>query len=381
MTSLTRRKWFALSAAAFSASCARQNGTGFPGYALIATAGETSVAVLDLSAFRLIKDLPLGGAPQQVFASPAAHATYVSTPGTGSLHAISADLQRRKSNKLADELNGFRPDQDGRRLWAVSRHGRELIEVDGQTLTARSRWKFPAEPASLDVTAEGCVAVSTGQHGTVELVDAKTGRRTTRDLGGSLGEIKFRPDGKVLLVANYHEQALTVLQVPSLEVIVHLPLAMQPRDLCFNADGGQLFITGTGMDAVAIAFPYLPLEVEQTVLAGRDPGVMACSATPAFLFVASASGSDICILNVDNRKMIGLVEVGQKPAFITVTPDNRYALVLNENSGDVAVIRISSIQAKTANAAKMRGKLGAALFTMLPVGNRPVHAAIVLKEI
>lgn len=378
---MTRRKWLALSAVTFSASCGRKNGTGFPGYALIATAGETSLAIVDLADFRLLRSLPLGGAPQQVFASSAARAAYVSTPGTGSLHAIAADLQRRKSNKLADELSGFRPAQDGRRLWAISSPSRELIEVDAQSLQARSRWKLPAEPASLDVSADGSIAVSTGQHGTVQLVDAKTGRQTTRDLGGPLGEVKFRPDGKVLLAANYHEQVLTVLEVPSLDVIVHLPLAMQPGNLCFNADGGQLFITGKGMDAVAIAFPYLPLEVEQTVLAGRDPGVMACSAAPAFLFVASASGSDVCILNVDNRKMIGLVEVGQKPSFIAVTPDSQYALVLNENSGDVAVIHITSIQAKTANAAKMRGKSGAALFTMLPVGNRPVHAAIVPKPV
>ena len=52
---------------------------------------------------------------------------------------------------------------------------------------------------------------------------------------------------------------------------------MQPENLCFNSDQGQLFVTGEGMDGVAIVFPYNTLEVEQTVLAGRDPGVMACS--------------------------------------------------------------------------------------------------------
>jgi DNA-binding beta-propeller fold protein YncE len=77
--------------------------------------------------------------------------------------------------------------------------------------------------------------------------------------------------------------------------------------------------------------------------------------------------------------MIGIVEVGQKPSFIAITPDNQYALVLNEASWDMAVIHISSIQDKLGDAAKMRGKAGASLFTMLPVGSEPVHAAIVPK--
>jgi hypothetical protein len=64
------------------------------------------------------------------------------------------------------------------------------------------------------------------------------------------------------------------------------------------------------------------------------------------------------------------VEVGQKPAFITVTPDDQYALVLDEQSGDMAVIHVPAIRAN-------RTKTGASLFTMLAVGNRPIHAAVV----
>jgi DNA-binding beta-propeller fold protein YncE len=225
------------------------------------------------------------------------------------------------------------------------------------------------------------VAVSTGPHGSIEFVDGNTGRQTRAEFGGTIANAVFRDDGKVLLVANQQEKTLIALEAPSLRVIVHLPLSMQPQNLCFNSNGGQLFVSGKGMDGVAIVFPYLPMEVEQTILAGRDPGVMACSADPAYLFVASASGSDVCTLNIDDRKMIGIVEVGQEPSFITVTPDSKYALVLNERSGDMAVIHVASIPEKMGNPATMRGKSGAALFTMLPVGSRPVHAAIVAKPV
>ena len=75
--------------------------------------------------------------------------------------------------------------------------------------------------------------------------------------------------------------------------------------------------------------------------------------------------------------MIGLVDVAQRPGFIAVTPDNQYALVLNEASGDMAVIHIGAIRQ---NGVANRYKSGASLFTMLSVGERPVAAVIVPRQ-
>ncbi len=365
---------------ALASACGRRNGAGFPGYALIATAGETSISVIDLSHFQLIKQVPVGGAPEAVYGGAGSGRSYVLTPQTGSVHAIEGSFNKVVSRKLADRLAGFRLTRDGQSLLAIAGHSRELLEVEAASLRVTRRWKLSAEPVALDVAVDGSVAISTGERGVVEFVDRKTGGQKRKELNSVIGQARFRADGKLLMVANCKEQALTALDVPSLEVIVDLPLAMQPENLCFNSDGGQLFVSGRGMDGIAIAFTYLPLEVEQTVLGGRDPGVMACSGDE-YLFIASASGSDVSILTIARRRMVGIVGVGQKPSFIAMTPDNQYALVLNEGSGDVAVIRIRPIQQNLGDAAKMRDKAAASLFTMLPVGNQPVHAAIVPKAV
>jgi hypothetical protein len=62
-----------------------------------------------------------------------------------------------------------------------------------------------------------------------------------------------------------------------------------------------------------------------------------------------------------------------------VTPDSRYALILDEASGDLAVIYIPSISQNTVRT--NRYKTGGALFTLLPVGNNPVHLAVVPKVV
>jgi len=141
---------------------------------------------------------------------------------------------------------------------------------------------------------------------------------------------------------------------------------MRPDNLCFNNDGGQLFITGEGMDAVVIVFPYHTPEVFQTVLAGHAPGAMAAS--ESFLFVVSPQSGDVSILNIATSRVIAVVSVGSDPGFVAITPDDQYALVLNRKSGDVAVLRVGAIQPNRYKSA--------ALLTVIPVGSRPVSATV-----
>jgi hypothetical protein len=364
---ISRREWLAFAALT---GCSRKKAAGFFGYALVATAGENSVAAVDLTSFRLVRQIEVGAAPAAVVS--AQNRTLVLTPSTGSVHVVDSALRRVATHKLADAIAAIRLTAGERRLIAVAAEPRELIVADAASLKIIGRHKIGGEPASLDVSSLPYAAVSTGKQGTVELFQVDTGQHWRAQAAGEIGALRFRADGQLLLVAKLYDRSLAALQIPGLQTVAELPLGMAPECLCFNSDAGQLFVSGEGMDAVAIVFPYDTLEVEQTVLAGRDPGVMACSANPAYLFVASRSGSNVYILNVDNRKVIGDVAVGQKPVYITVTPDSQYALVLDELSGDMAVIHVPAIKAN-------RNRSGVALFTVVPVGSRPVGAAIVPK--
>lgn len=366
---MTRREWLSF---AVLAACARKKPTGYPGYALIATADENSVAAVDLTSFRLVRQIGLGAAPSWVV--PARQGSMVLTPKSGIVHVLDAELRRIAGYKLADEVSAIRLMPDQQRLVAITGGTQELIVVDAAVGKVIRRHKLKGEPVALDVAPTGYAAVSTGKQGAAELFHLENGQNWQAQLPGEIGAVRFRADGQLLLVASLYDRTLAAFQVPGLQSIAELPLGMAPENLCFNWDAGQLFVSGDGMDAVAIVFPYDTLEVEQTVLAGRDPGVMACSANPAYLFVASHSGSDVSILNVDSRKVIGIVEVGQNPTFMAVTPDSQFALILDELSGDMAVIYIPGIQAN-------RNKSGAALFTRVAVGARPVQAAVVPKRL
>jgi YVTN family beta-propeller protein len=128
------------------------------------------------------------------------------------------------------------------------------------------------------------------------------------------------------------------------------------------------------MDAVAILFPY-DTEIWQTVLAGRAPGAMAATARPPYLLVANPDTNSVTVLNVENQTLAAVVQVGQSPCQIVLTPDQKWALVVNEHSGDLAVIRLQSLNA--AQSARVLHYKTAPIFTMVRVGERPVSAAVV----
>jgi len=76
------------------------------------------------------------------------------------------------------------------------------------------------------------------------------------DAGCAPSLVRFQGDGKQVLVGSRADRSMTIFAAASGRTVVRLPLSVEPVNCCFNADGGQMFVTGPGMDAVAIVYPY-----------------------------------------------------------------------------------------------------------------------------
>ncbi len=352
------------------AACSRKRSTGFSGYAFVANEEGKAVAAVDLEAFAVAKHIPLDDAPSQVVASAGSASVFAVTPRSGSVHEIQADrLSFKRKLQVAHAGVGqtlsVELSPDDHFLYVLSGEPKALSAVATDSLKVAWRVVLPDNPWDFAVSRDGkraAISTITG----VRLVDL-----STRELSGPLGavafgEVRFLEDSKTLIAADPIGRRLSLFDVATTQLITHLPLSVRPDYLCFNRDGGQLFLTGQGMDGVVIVYPYHTPEVAETVLVGHAPGAMAAS--EFLLFVTSPQSGDVSILNISTRKVIGVVQVGSDPGFVVVTPDDQYALVLNRKSGDVAVLRVSGI---TANRYK-----SAALFTVIPVGSKPVSAAI-----
>jgi DNA-binding beta-propeller fold protein YncE len=371
---LSRRTFLTGSATLASAvllpSCRRHR--LFSGYAFVANQDGRAIAAVDLALFAVTRYIRLDGAPTAIVADPPRQTAYALTPDNGLLHEIRADrLTLGRTLSVAHAAVSMRLAPDGERIYVLCRDPRRLVAVSLKDFRVEWFAGLGGDPFDFDVAPTGThAAVSFGKSGAVQLVDLAARRAATPEtIASETGRLRFvgtRDKLENLLVADLGGQMLQALQAPSGRLITKLPLAVRPEHFCFNADGGQVFITGEGMDAVVIVYPYYTPQVGETVLAGRAPGAMAAS--PTVLFVANSQSGDISIFNIESRRMLGVAPAGTNPSFITITPDNEYALVLNQDSGDMAVLWIPAMT-------RHHGRISP-LFNMIPVGSKPVAAAV-----
>ena len=365
-----------LLATAGAVACGRRKATAYPGYCFVANRQGRNVTVVDLSRFRVRKRIALDAAPALVIAHPQKSIAYALAPSNGMVYELDAATlavsRRMRAGSTAIEM---RLAPDGRALWILYRDPPALVEVPLDSLKAARRIRLNSAADGFDLSADGKAAVACRQDKTIVLTALDAARVERTIAWDAVPEfVRFRTDGKLLLAANAAGRSITFFDVASGKTIVRLPVPFEPRRYAITPDGGQVFVDGPGMDAVAIVFPY-NTEVWQTVLAGRAPGAMAATDTPPFLLVANPDTNSVTVLDLAHQNLSAVVAVGAGPGTILTTPDNQYALVLNELSGDMAVIRLDRLSASSSERV-LRYK-NASLFTMVPVGEAPVSAAVV----
>jgi YVTN family beta-propeller protein len=380
--SLISRRALLVSSAAAAVGCSRPKAERFLGFCFVANHDGRSIAVVDLTRFKTRQQIPLDAAPAQILARPKTTKAYTLAPANGTIYELDASLLSiTRRVKAGNDAVSMRLSRSGDALWVLYRDPASLVEIPFDTLRPRRHIRLDSVPDDFDLSREADEACVVSRHdhtlAIVSLSQSAISRTIQAATEPSLA--RFRLDGRQLIAGSQPDRSLTFYDVATGKTVVRLPLALAPREFCFTNDGGQLYVTGDGMDAVVSVFPYRT-EVWETLLAGHAPGVMVTAEPdkpPFYLLVANPEADTVTVLDVESGKLVALVTVGSQPRQIILTPNREYALVLNEKSGDMAVIRIFSLGGNQVGGDRVKRYKSAPLFTMIPVGERPVSAAVV----
>ncbi len=387
---LSRRRLLVSAAAGVLSACAPAKAVGYRGFCLVANRASRTIAVVDLLRFRLRRQIALDGEPSEIVAHPTATRAYVLGPDAGTIWEIDAErLTVARRARVGSRVAGMSlalPSDAAKSsgpvsakgsgspaLWALSRDPAELVELPLDSFTARRRIALPWTPDGFTL-AGNFAAVASYANRSVAIVSLE--RAAVERVIDSQDEpslLHFRRDGAQLIAGSHPDRALTIFDAKSGKTIVRLPLGIAPRNFCPDNTGGQLYVTGEGMDSVVVVYPF-ETEIGQTILAGHAPDAMAVTAGDSpLLLVANPQNDRITALDANNtgKSLVTVVAVGQEPHRIVITPDNEYALALNRRSGDMSVIRRISLS----NGRPFRRPTP--VFTMVPVGEEPVAAAVV----
>jgi DNA-binding beta-propeller fold protein YncE len=369
-TLISRRALLAGSAAALG--CGHPKATGYRGFCFVANEAGPSVSVVDLTRFRLRKRIPLDSRPSQVVAHPNELKALVLCPDTGSVCEIDATkLAVTRKARAGEAAIAMRVSPAGDAVWVLTPGA--LVEVPLNTMQAGRRIRLDAPAHAFDLHGKRAVVAHDRQ---VTVASTETGavERIVRT-PGEPSLLSFRKDGQYFFAASRPDRSFDIFESATGRTVVRLPLPVAPTRMSVKPDGGQVFVSGDGLDAVVIIYVY-QTEIAETLLAGRAPAAMAAMDSPAYLMVANPETNSVTVLDLDtNGRLVASVQVGQSPQSILVTPAresmDQYALVLNEKSGDLAVIRIKSLPVTAEERRRPTP-----IFALIPVGEKPVSAAV-----
>lgn len=367
---MTRRT---LLTATLAAGCGRSLAHRYFGWLFIASAAEKAISIADLSEFRHVTTIPLGQTPGQILR--AANKVFVTCPDTRTVFEVDPQSFRIEGKlTFPGRVAAASVCPSGSRIAVLIDQPSALHIVDPETRRTIRRISLPAIPVGLDVSND--LAAVTTAASVIRVSLASGAILGVTGLGMHPGAIRVHSGAKLILIGAADHNEIVTVDSRTGALLARLPLAFTPVRFCLNADGGQMFVTGSGGDEIVIVSPY-QTEIDQTMVAGRTPFGMAVGALndQNLLFVTNPDSGDITIFDIDTRQHVSSVHVGGKPGEVLLTPDGEYALSIDQESGDVAVIRNRTVLDRKYNAGA--APLPKPLFTIFHTGAAPQSAAIV----
>jgi Uncharacterized conserved protein len=137
---------------------------------------------------------------------------------------------------------------------------------------------------------------------------------------------------------------LSVVDIPRGVLLANLELAGKPTQMLLKPDGGELYVISPEAHGLQIVNTWTH-ELADYMMLGSAPTTAILKEDFSEMYVADREASRVMAIDIFNRRIIGRpIDVGASPSAMRFDPTEPGAsptmlLVVNESSGDLAVIR------------------------------------------
>jgi YVTN family beta-propeller protein len=227
------------------------------------------------------------------------------------------------------------------------------------------------EPVLAQVTPDGkSVLVLNHRDATLGIHDASTlALHSTVGIVKQPEKIAVLPDSSVVFVLSRSEHRLSVVDLRRSVLLTNLELDGNPSDMLLKPDGGELYVISPEAHGLQVVNTWTH-EVGEYMVLGSAPTRGVLSEDGSTLYVSDSGAGHIIPVDIANRRVIRdpatgreyPIQAGQSPGAMRFDPNENLLVVVNQGSGDVAVIRVRTNS----------------LLTMIPVGDGPQNLAVKL---
>lgn len=262
---------------------------------VIANMGESRVVLADGDTYKTIIELETGKNPHEVRVSPDQRHAYIAAGK--SITAV--DLKQRKVRATFDlgthAAHDIRVSRDGRRIWAACAPTQSILELDSSTGKIMKTYATKQEGSwFLEITPDERKIYAPNLEGkSVSVIDLGTGNVKVIPFENAVYGIDITPDGKQVWVSG---RDLTVIDTSRDEVIARIKTS--------EPETGRLRLTSNGEKLVV------------------------------------ALSKKLAVYDVKKRNLIAETDLPASPKVLTISSDNKRALLTNPQANSVSVVDI-----------------------------------------
>ena len=272
------------------------------------------------------------------------------------------------SNKVVGQISGIEVNHgaaaapDGSRLYFSNEAEETLDVVDAKTLSITKKIPLSGRPNNVAISRDGrrvYVAI-VGAPGAVDVIDT-TSQELAKSIPtrGGIHNTFITPDGKYVIAGSIQGSNLTVIDQKTEQPLwtLYFDNGVRPIGFETNADGStkRMFVQISNFhgfylvdfekrkEVGRVKLPDLPLaEQNWDTLQGSPSHGIGVAPNGKTLWVCSKVNHAVYAYSLPGLELLGGVQVGHHPDWLTFTPDSKTVYVANAGSNSVSAVDIAS---------------------------------------
>ena len=272
------------------------------------------------------------------------------------------------TNQIVGEIKGVPINHgaaaapDGSRFYFSSEAEQTLHVVDGKTLQIVKKIPLTARPNNISISRDGrrvYVGIVSAP-GAVDVIDTTTLEKVKSiPTKGGIHNVYVTPDGRHVIAGSIAGRLMTVIDQKSEEPIWTLfEEGVRPMAFETNPDGStkRIFVQLSNLHGFAVVDfaqrkEVLRVELPNDIPAEKvDKGPFNASPSHGLgvapdgqtLWVTSRPNARVYAYSLPDLKLLGAVDLGGRPDWVTFTPDSKQVYISTENTNSTVVIDVAA---------------------------------------